>query len=164
MTARRLDHVSVTVSDLDRSVAFYHGLLDIPLLGIGEEEEHQTAQLVGEERVRFRYADLDVGEGQILELLQYLVPQGTPLRQRVFDPGSGHVAIRVEGLDAVVGRLAVAGVRPRSAPVRLDGPDWWAGARVVYVSDPDGVAVELVERPSDSTGSMRTASLRSGRG
>lgn len=142
-----VDHVSVTTADLDRSVQFYHDLLGIPVHGTGVEESPSVAAIVGVGRARFRYADLDLGHGHILELLQYLSPEGKPHRANVYDPGSGHIAFRVDDLEAVLARLKKAGVEARSKPVLLEEPAWWSGARVVYLTDPDGVTVELVERP-----------------
>lgn len=147
MRAIGLDHVSVTVADLERSVAFYHDVLGIPIFGTGAEEGLSVTSIVGAGRARFRYADLNLGAGQILELLQYLEPRGVPHRPNVYDPGSGHLAVRVDDLDGVLQRLKDAGFPPRSEPTVLEEPAWWAGARVVYVTDPDGVAVELVQRP-----------------
>ena len=66
----------------------------------------------------------------------------------VFDSGSGHLALRVDNLDNTLRRLKREGILPRAAPVELRGPEWWRGARCVYVSDPDDVTVELVERSS----------------
>lgn len=141
-----VDHVSVTVADLERSLRFYRDLLGISVLGTGIEESPSVTAVVGVERARFRYGDLDLGDGRILELLQYLSPQGTPHRPNVYDPGSGHLALRVDDLDAMLGRLKKEGIEARSEPVELDEPAWWSGARVVYLTDPDGVTVELVER------------------
>ena len=141
-----LDHVSVTVADLERSLGFYRDLLGIPVFGTGVEESPSVAAVTGSATARFRYADLNLGSGQILEILQYLSPKGTPHRPSVYDPGSGHLAVRVDDLDATLVRLREAGIHPRSEPAALSEPEWWAGARVVYVTDPDGVAVELVER------------------
>ncbi len=142
-----LDHVSVTVGDLDRSLAFYHRLLGLPILGKGEEKSSAGASVTGLGGAHYRYADLDLGSGQILELLQYLSPVGSPLTQRVYDPGSGHLALRVDDLSAVLHRLAQAGIVARSEPIELQEPAWWRGAKCVYVADPDGVTIELVERP-----------------
>jgi catechol 2,3-dioxygenase-like lactoylglutathione lyase family enzyme len=146
--AGRLDHISVTVADLDRSLEFYQGLLEIPVLGRGEEEGPPVPGPRGPTRSRFLYADLDLGEGQILELLRYLRPKSKALRGSAYAPGGGHFGVRVANLNTVLRRLKAAGVLPRFQPVRLDSPSWWAGARVVYVSDPDGTTVELVERSS----------------
>lgn len=152
MTAARLDHVSVTVADMDRSLAFYHDLLGIPILGRGEEGGPEVAEILGIRGARFLYTDLDLGSGQILELLQYLSPVGAPHAPNPYDAGSGHLAIRVEHLDDVLDRLRRAGHPPRSEPVDLKEPEWWAGARCVYLTDPDGVTVELVERARRPTG------------
>ncbi len=150
MSGRRLDHVSVTVADLDRSLAFYHGLLEMPILGRGEERGGEVETITGLHDAWFKYADLDAGTGQLLELLQYLSPAGVPHRPNLADPGSGHLGIRVDDLDGLLRRVRESGLTPRSAPVVLSGPAWWAGARCVYLADPDGVTVELVERPSGS--------------
>ena len=147
MRVTGLDHVSVTVGDLERSLAFYHGLLGIPLIGTGEETSAAGATIVGFPGARVRYADLDLGSGQILELLQYLAPTGSALTQDVCDPGSGHLALRVDDIATMLRHLVQAGVPARSEPVEIPGPEAWRGARCVYVRDPDGVTVELIERP-----------------
>jgi glyoxylase I family protein len=145
--AARLDHVSVAVADLDRSLRFYRELLGIPLLGQGEDEGPPISGPHGNSRSRFKYADLDLGGGQILELLQYLEPKNAPIAPTPYAPGGGHFGLRVADLVGMLGRLRTAGVPQRFDPIQMDSPAWWAGARVVYVSDPDGTTVELVERP-----------------
>ena len=147
MRAIGLDHVSVTVRDLARSLAFYHELLGLPMLGTGEERGGAAAKVTGLRGAHFRFADLDLGSGQILELLEYLAPLGTARGHSVNDPGSGHVGIRVDDLASLIERLNQAGFVALSSPVELEGPPWWEGAKCVYVSDPDGVVVELVQRP-----------------
>jgi catechol 2,3-dioxygenase-like lactoylglutathione lyase family enzyme len=141
-----LDHVSVTVGVMARSLRFYHELLGLPIRGQGREEVSGPGVGGGAgETTVFRYADLDLGRGQILELLEYERPRGRPLAQDVHDPGSGHLGLRVERLEEALGRLKAAGFPARGPPITLDGPEDWRGARVVYVTDPDGVTVELVE-------------------
>jgi len=55
-------------------------------------------------------------------------------------PGPLYVALRVAGLDAIVARLAHAGVAVRSAPVSTG-----YGVRVAEVADPDGTPIRLIE-------------------
>jgi catechol 2,3-dioxygenase-like lactoylglutathione lyase family enzyme len=146
MTVPGLDHVSVTVASIDRSLGFYHDLLGIRILGRGEEDGPPVKGRRGETPSRFRYADLELGRGQILELLQYIAPKRRPIRTTFFAPGGGHIGFRVRDLDATLSRLKKAGFPPLFQPLRLGSPPWWSGARVVYVTDPDGTTVELVER------------------
>jgi catechol 2,3-dioxygenase-like lactoylglutathione lyase family enzyme len=202
MKVRGLDHVSVTVADLDRSLAFYRDLLGLRVRETGEEEGGQMATIVGFPGVRFRYADVELGDGRILELLQYLAPAGTPITQRTSDPGSGHIAFLVADIDEAYAELVGAGVTVRSAPVTIEAhpgplrvthsmspapvstetrhagaagaagatdvigmikaidadaitievPDYWAGVKVFYAVDPDGVTVEFVQRPEGDDG------------
>ncbi|MGH3635003.1 MAG: VOC family protein [Mycobacterium sp.] len=65
-------------------------------------------------------------------------------------PGSGHIALAVGDLDALVERLAAVGITPEKPPFHpVDGRP----LRVCFVVDPDGTRVELIEgefpTPSD---------------
>ena len=196
MKVRGLDHVSVTVADLDRSLAFYRDLLGLRVRETGEEEGGQMATIVAFPGVRFRYADVELGDGRILELLQYLEPAGRAIAQRTCDPGSGHIAFLVADIDEAYAELVGAGVTVRSAPITIEGhpgpvrvthsmspsaassdaqhaeatevigvvkaieadaitievPDYWAGVKVFYAVDPDGVTAEFVQRPEGDDG------------
>jgi catechol 2,3-dioxygenase-like lactoylglutathione lyase family enzyme len=55
-------------------------------------------------------------------------------------PGFGHLALEVDDLDEVLAMLRRHGVGPDHAPVSVPG------LRLCYVHDPDGYAVELIER------------------
>lgn len=144
---RALNHVSVTTRDIERALTFYADLLGLPLLGRGETTSVQLAQIIGlGAAVHLRWAELDLGAGQFLELFEYVVPEGAVLRQRTSDAGSVHFALAVEAIEPLWRRLVDAEVVVRSPPVRLvDGE--WAGAQALYALDPDGVTVELIEFP-----------------
>lgn len=147
MRVVRLDHVSVTTGDIERSLAFYQDLLGIPVTTVGEVSGAEVERLTGVPGARMLIADLDLGEGQVLELIEYIAGEeghALPLAH----PGTGHIGLTVEDLDSMHGRLVGAGVRVRSEPVELTEPGAWHGVRCFTVLDPDGVAVELVERPS----------------
>lgn len=142
----RLDHVSVTVADLDRSIAFYRDALGLPFLGRGGSDGPDISRITGLSEVRVEWAELDLGGGQLLELLRYVSPDGPPLDQGTNRPGSGHIGIAVDDIDAAYRRLVSAGVTVRSAPVAISEAGDWYGVRSLYALDPDGVTIELVER------------------
>ena len=123
----RLDHVAIAVSDLERALAFYQGLLGFRPLG--------QIDLPGEDPPR-TLAHLDTGRGA-LALVSGADGKAEAERTR---PGPLYVALRVAGLDAIVARLAHAGVAVRSAPVSTG-----YGVRVAEVADPDGTPIRLIE-------------------
>ena len=142
-----VDHVSLTVDDLDRSVGFYCGLLGLTLHDRGRLEPELIEQMTGMPNVEVDYADVDLGS-RILELLHHRTAGvRRPIASRQERPGSVHIGLRVDDAAAVHGRLAAAGFAPLSPPRTLpDDGSGWSGSIVFYVRDPDGVMLEIVER------------------
>lgn len=140
-----LDHVSVTTGDIERSLVFYRDLLGIPVLSVGELSGPEVVAITGVRDARMLTADLDLGRGQVLELIEYVGSErGVALT--VDRPGAGHIGLAVEDVRRVHRRLLDAGAVVKSEPVKLTEPGDWFGARCMTVLDPDGAAVELVER------------------
>ena len=118
--SRGLDHVGLTVLDLERSLAFWCGRLGLRLLHRAVETDPSIAALLGLDAVEVAVADLDAGDGRIVELIEYRLPTGHPHRSRTGDPGSSHVAIRVDDLEGVLARLEGSGAeRSHTGPVKL---------------------------------------------
>jgi catechol 2,3-dioxygenase-like lactoylglutathione lyase family enzyme len=148
MTVRGIDHAGITVASLHTALGFYRDLLGLPVTGQGEDEGPELDAITGLSGIRIRYAELDLGGGQLLELVEIVTPAGTPLAQRPCDPGATHLALRVDDLDALYQRLVAAGVTVPGQPTTITARGAWNGARCVYVEDPDGRTVELVQRPA----------------
>jgi catechol 2,3-dioxygenase-like lactoylglutathione lyase family enzyme len=156
MTILGLDHVSVTTGDIARSLAFYRDVLGLPVRAVGELSGEDVDRITGVPGARLLSADLDLGRGQVLELLEYVgSDEGEALALE--RPGSGHIGLMVDDIDRVHRALVGAGVAVKSAPVELTEPGDWFGVRCMTVLDPDGVAVELVERPR--SGSVTVADI-----
>jgi diaminopimelate decarboxylase len=146
-TVLGIDHVSITVADLDRSLEFYEGLLGLTVLDRGELDPVLIERMTGVAGTVVTYADVELGS-RVLELLQYETAElPRPIASRPSRPGGIHIGLGVDDAQAVHERLAGAGNMPLSPPVLLpeDGSDW-AGSLVFYVRDPDGVTVEIVQR------------------
>ncbi len=147
MTVLGLDHVSVTCADLDRSLAFYAQVLGLEVRERGELAGGSSESITGLAGLRARFADLELGNGRTLELLEFLVPNGPPLAPELPRPGATHLALRVDDADAAFRAIGKAGYTLISRAVTaIDDPGFWQGSRAFYCLDPDGVTVELIER------------------
>jgi catechol 2,3-dioxygenase-like lactoylglutathione lyase family enzyme len=146
MTPPRLDHVSITTADLERSIAFYRDVLGLELTARGEADEPELSDLVGLPAVSVLYAELTLGPAQILELLEYVTPKGVPIDPTANNPGATHLALAVDDIQAYKDRLDQAGATISNDVVTLTEDTDWNGARTLYAHDPDGVTIELIER------------------
>jgi catechol 2,3-dioxygenase-like lactoylglutathione lyase family enzyme len=147
MPVLRLNHFSITTSDIERSLAFWRDLLELEVIARGEIAAPHLDQIIGLGPVRLAWAELAIPGGGTLEIFEYLEPPGTSVRPRTCDPGSVHVCFEATELDALVERLRAAGFPARSPePVTIPTGNW-RGWRDIYVEDPDGVTIELSERP-----------------
>jgi catechol 2,3-dioxygenase-like lactoylglutathione lyase family enzyme len=140
---RRYQHVSITVSDLDRSMAWYRDMLGFePQGGVSEASGEALSRALGVENVHLKLATLLRGDS-LLELIQYLSPAGMKKAPRPCDVGCMHMALEVDDIQALYRDLSARGVNFNSAPNR-NPPEiawaWW-----VYLQDPDGVPIELVQ-------------------
>lgn len=141
---RRIHHVGITVAKLDRSLTFYRDLLGMRVIGLSDDEE--VGAIVGTQVAGVRIADLDVGNDQILELLEYGSENRDVPSYGPDTVGGCHLSLQVGDLTSALLRLANAGFMPMGEPVTLFIGGVWEGCTVVYLRDPDGVILELVER------------------
>lgn len=116
-----IHHVSLIVSDTERSLVFYRDLL-----GLAVDLERPDLGYPG--------AWLRVGSLQI-HLLE--VPNPDPLEGRPLHGGRDrHVAITVRDLDGLAEQLEKAGIRYTRSR---------SGRRALFCRDPDANALEFVE-------------------
>jgi catechol 2,3-dioxygenase-like lactoylglutathione lyase family enzyme len=146
-----VESVGMTVQDMDRSLAFYTGVLPFRKEFDVEVAGRDFEQLHGVFGARARVVGLRLGDERI-ELTEYLAPKGRPMPAdtRGNDRWFQHVAIIVRDMGSAYARLRVHDVEHASTgPQRL--PDWNPGAggiEAFYFRDPDGHFLELLEFPS----------------
>jgi catechol 2,3-dioxygenase-like lactoylglutathione lyase family enzyme len=143
---RGLHHTSYTVSDLDRSVAFYRDLLGCEVLAEQEKEGGYLAAIVGYPDAHVRMAHLRVpGAEHVIELFEYLTPAGTRADVEPRNVGASHLCFLVDDLPALYEQLREQGVDSFvSPPVEVDtGVN--KGGCALYLRDPDGISVELFQ-------------------
>jgi catechol 2,3-dioxygenase-like lactoylglutathione lyase family enzyme len=141
------DHTGITVSNLECSLEFWRDLLGFELSHTAHQTGELAKEITGVAGAELKLAVLRTPGGHKIELLEYLAP---PDRKRLAlkpcDVGSVHVALLVDDLDAVLESIAASGWKAAGEPQTLKtGPN--AGKRVVYVRDPDGTTIELMQLP-----------------
>jgi lactoylglutathione lyase len=143
-------HTGLTVSDLDRSIAFYRDVLGLELVSQWDSAQPYLRTVVGYPDAELRIALLRLPRsragvsGHHIELLEYRTPRGARGDANTFNPGNAHVAFMVEDLDAAYAELSAKGVRFKSAPVAVThGRN--AGAKAVYLFDPDDITLEFIQ-------------------
>ena len=140
-------HTSYAVSDLERSLEFYAGLLGCEVLWRREISNQYFRDITGVPDCVVRAAHLAIPRsGHKIELFEYVSPSGQPIDLRPNNPGSSHIAFVVEDLNAAYEELRARGVNFLSPPVAIDaGVN--KGGYGVYVLDPDGITMELFQPP-----------------
>ena len=145
-----MHHVGIQVADLDRSLAFYQGLLGFELITRQVRGEAYAGEVVGYPGVTLHLAHLrPPGSSVRLELTEYRGVERTPVDTATANPGTAHTCYVVRDVEALHAALLAAGVRPVSRAVVTPDAGIARGGKVVYVQDPDGVRVELLQLPPD---------------
>lgn len=122
----RLLHTMIRVKDLERSVAFYTGVL-----GLREQ----------------RRKVLDKADATLVFLVDDAAHHAIELTYnhdgRDYDLGSqfGHFALGVPDLEAARAELAGHGVEFSRGPYQVSA----GGSTIAFIRDPDGIEIELIE-------------------
>jgi len=153
--ATAVDSIGMTVSDLDRSVAFYSNVLSFEKVSEVEVNGPEYEHLEGVFGLRMRVARMRLGD-EYIELTEYLAPRGrpAPADARANDRSFQHIAIITSDMDRAYRWLRANKVQHASSgPQRL--PAWnrnAAGIQAFYFRDPDGHFLEVLAFPSDKGG------------
>lgn len=143
---RSIHHSGIGVRDMEVSLRFYRDLLGLEVTGDAETDGPMVDVIVGLEGARVRIVHLKITDDQELELFQYMAPATSSFPQdyRQCDGGIIHVALIVDNLMELYEKLKADGVHFNSQPYNL------GGKLVVYMRDPDGIAVELMQMGVDN--------------
>jgi len=131
----RILHTMIRVGDLDRSIEFYTSILGMKLLRRRDNEKYEyTLAFVG-------YGD--ESEEAVLELTYNW---GTDS----YDLGDafGHVAIEVDDVYKACDAIRAAGGNVTREP----GPVKGGTTEIAFVRDPDGYAIELINKKQAANG------------
>lgn len=141
-------HVGITVEQMERSLRFYRDCLGLDIIFDREYSEDYLREILALDFESIRIVYLGIPGGGSIELLEYRGIERLSAASRPCDPGCGHISLYVSNVERVTQLAAKLGYGTRSAaPVDITaGPN--SGARNIYLLDPDGYSVELVQPKS----------------
>ena len=147
MTIQALTHIGICVSDLEQSRAFYCDGLGFKPVTRFETDNPDTATLVDIDNVLLNCLFIE-RDGVRIELMQFTRPghEGSSQCEPLNALGLTHLAFRVTDVEAILARLKKLGAR--FMPHTRAGSEA-IGTDVVFLTDPDGVRIELINMPGD---------------
>ena len=135
-----IDHFDLVVTSLERSLAFYRGLLE-PLGYV------RVSEIEGERGERVFYVGRIGGMGSVSVRERQSDAHGVPYDR--YAVGIHHIAFTAASRSAVDERAAW--LREQGATIE-SGPeeyDYTPGYYAVFFYDPDGIKLEIVHRPRE---------------
>jgi catechol 2,3-dioxygenase-like lactoylglutathione lyase family enzyme len=141
-----VNHIGVTVGNLDEAIEFYTGVLGLELLVGSETASKNTpgadrrAQVFGQHWGEMKLAHLADGNGTGVELFEFIEPALVYPKEH-FDywrVGFSHLAFTVDDIEVTMAALVAAG-----GVVRTDIHEVLQGCLICYCKDPWGNPIEL---------------------
>ncbi|HBF36350.1 MAG TPA: glyoxalase [Firmicutes bacterium] len=137
-------HTGLVVRNLEKSLAFYEGVLGFCLWKRMVETGTYIETVVGIPGVVLEWAKLKAPDDSLIELLQYH-SHPDPTADCKLQPsnklGCSHLAFTINHIEELYHVLLEKGILCKSEP--QTAPD--GTAKVLYCHDPDGIILELVE-------------------
>ena len=147
MAIQRLSHIGIVVSNLENSVNFYREVFGFQVRARFETCGIQTDRLLELDNVDLTAVYLERDNTRI-ELMAYrnpnVITQTAPLPMN--GTGMTHLSFRVSDLEDCISRVQEAG-GSHIKHARFENPA--TGSTAVFVLDPDGVRIELLDSPGD---------------
>ena len=139
----KFNHVGISVTDLDRSIAFYRDMFGMEPLGDPFPfSGPQFSEIMDIPQVEGRMCMI-AGGNLWLELFEFANPAGTPKdpNYKVSDRGISHFGMTVDDIHATYAKLKAAGVPIHGRLQTFSG----GGMRAAYCRDPDGNVFEIMQ-------------------
>src|SRR4026209_926018 len=114
------DHTGITVSNLERSLAFWRDVLGFEVSHTAHQKGELAEEITGVDGAEIKLVVLKAPGGHKIELLEYVAPADRKRANvRPCDVGFVHVALFVGDLDLVLERIAASGWKAAGKPQTL---------------------------------------------
>ena len=145
----RIYHVGLTVSDLDRSIAFYRDILGLEFQGeifmAGEETDRLFRMKDTKARVAYLNGSKAI-EAPPIELIQFVDNKVKKVKGNLFTTSISEVCFYTDDIDSVYNILIENHVECLSEPQYFDfRANGFGESRAFYFRDPDGIILEMMQ-------------------
>lgn len=146
---KKLEHVGLSVSNIERSINFYcnnFGFKVIRTIEVYDEDRKiKMGKITGMKIGKAKIAHL-ISENFMLELFEYIDPKGKQIstKRTQADIGLTHIGFRTNDIFKNIKELKLKNVKFISEPVEFRKGVW-----VVYFYGPDGEVCELRQTPEE---------------
>lgn len=137
-----INHVSFTVSNIEKSIIFYRDILGLKLLDISTRGVEFSEQVTGIKGADLKIAYFEVNNCKV-ELIEYLAPKGQKIDTTTCNVGSAHICFNVDEFTSFVNNLRKNNVKFSGDICEIPaGPN--KGKSVLYFEDNDSNSIELI--------------------
>ncbi|WP_066399289.1 VOC family protein [Neobacillus mesonae] len=140
-------HSGITVKNLESALDFYVNTLGFELLSTqvaNSDYIFDIVEIPGLKEIKIAF--VQIPGGQVIELLEYVGIDTYSGSARSCDYGTGHICLMVENLEVMFNELQAKGVQFKSKKVANINAGANKGSKAIYMLDPDGYIIELMEK------------------
>jgi len=146
---KSVQHVGITVSNLDEALHFFNDLLGLEALPFREASGERIETILGIPGASLRLSGVKTPDNKNIELIEYLASKGERINLKTCNPGVTHISFVVDDIQKMYDDLTAKGVNFISPPYwggkTIAGMDWG----VCFLKGPDGISIELMQAPKD---------------
>jgi lactoylglutathione lyase len=161
--ANETSHAGIHVTDRDKALEFWVDQLGFEVVSKFVADDRGTREVIGLPEADLNLAILRLpGTNAFFEVIEYQnAPGRHPVDPDHANPGTCHVALYVDDIEATWAKVQAAGSDMISTGVVELSSGPLAGAKALYCSNPDGFRVEFLQsdRYLDGSARPRTAEL-----
>ena len=145
----RIYHAGLTVSDLERSIAFYRDVLGLEFQGEIFMEGEETDKMFHRVNCKARVAYLNGSkavEAPPVELIQFVNNEVKKVPSDLFTTSISEVCFYTDDIDSAYKHLVDNNEECLSEPQYFDfRADGFGESRAFYFRDPDGIILEMMQ-------------------
>ena len=134
-------HTGIIVKDMKKSLHFYKDILGLKVIQDFSDSSQYINKITGIKNADIHMIKLEVGDGTILEILEYRNHPTELIDQPIYNVGASHIALQVKNAEKAYEILKEKGIKIISEPVLSSEKI----AKVFFCFDPNNVRIELVE-------------------